>query len=133
MGLQNSSLTERPTVFGFLSMLQFEGLAQNFLCSQTIQLFLWNVSVHQFCHLPSVFDSLSDAIISQGKSSQPVLAGVAQQIEHQPHRQGVAGSIPSPGTCLGCGPGPQLEARERQPHFDVSLPLLLPPFSSKNK
>ena len=34
------------------------------------------------------------------------------------------------GTCLGCGPGPQWGFRERQPHIDVSLPLLLPPFPS---
>ena len=40
----------------------------------------------------------------------------------------VAGSIPHQGTCLGCGPGPQLGAHERQPHIDVSLPLFLPPF-----
>ena len=34
------------------------------------------------------------------------LAGVAQWIECGPVNQGVAGSIPSQGTCLGCGPGP---------------------------
>ena len=41
----------------------------------------------------------------------------------------VAGSIPSQGTCLGCGPGPQEGTLERQPHTDVSLPLFLPPFT----
>ena len=35
------------------------------------------------------------------------LAGVAQWIERQPVNQRVAGLIPSQGTCLGCGPGPQ--------------------------
>ena len=35
------------------------------------------------------------------------LAGVAQWIEHQPVNQRVTSSIPSQGTCLGCGPGPQ--------------------------
>ena len=35
------------------------------------------------------------------------LAGVAQWIECQPANQRAAGSIPSQGTCLGCGPGPQ--------------------------
>ena len=35
------------------------------------------------------------------------LAGVAQWIEHQPENQRVAGLIPSQGTCLDCGPGPQ--------------------------
>ena len=35
------------------------------------------------------------------------LAGMAQWIEHLPVNQRVAGSIPSHGTCLGCGPGPR--------------------------
>ena len=48
------------------------------------------------------------------------LAGVAQQIEHQPEKQKVTGLIPDQGTCLGCGPGPQLGVCERQP-LDVSL------------
>ena len=58
------------------------------------------------------------------------LAAVAQWIECQPANQKVAGWIPSPGTSLGCGPGPQEETCERQPHIDVSLPLFLPPFPS---
>ena len=41
------------------------------------------------------------------------LAGVAQWIERQPANQKVPGSIPSQGTCLGCGPGPQLGTLER--------------------
>ena len=57
-------------------------------------------------------------------------AGVAQWIDHWPANQRVASSIPSQGTCLGCGPGPQWGALERQPHTDVSLPLFLPPFPS---
>ena len=62
------------------------------------------------------------------------MAGVAQWVEHWPVNQRVTGSIPSQGTCLGCNVGPQQEASERQPHFDVSLPLFLPPFPlSKNK
>ena len=37
--------------------------------------------------------------------------------------------------CMGCGPGPQLQASERQQidvsnHIDVSLPLFLPPLHS---
>ena len=44
------------------------------------------------------------------------LAGVAQQIEHQPVNQKVTGSIPSQSTCLGCGLG----ECERQP-IDISL------------
>ena len=43
--------------------------------------------------------------------------------------------IPSQSICLGCGPGPQQRARERQPHIDVSLPLssLPSPLSKNNK
>ena len=36
------------------------------------------------------------------------LAGVSQWIERRPVNQKVSGSVPSQGTCLGCGPGPQL-------------------------
>ena len=38
---------------------------------------------------------------------EDTLAGVAQWIEHRIANQRVAGSIPSQGTFLGCGPGPQ--------------------------
>ena len=41
--------------------------------------------------------------------------------------------VSSQGTRLGCRPGPQLGVHERQPHTDVSLPLFLPPFPSKNR
>ena len=58
------------------------------------------------------------------------LAGVAQWIELWPANKKVAGWIPSQGTCLGCGPGPQKGVCERQPHIDVSLPLFLLPFPS---
>ena len=44
------------------------------------------------------------------KKNLMALAGVAQWIERRPANQRVAGSIPSQGTCLGCGPGPQLGA-----------------------
>ena len=57
-----------------------------------------------------------------------VLFGVAQWIECWPENQRVTGSIPNQGTCLGCGPGPQMGMHERQPHIDVSLPLFLLPF-----
>ena len=58
------------------------------------------------------------------------LAGVAQGTECWPANLKVAGLIPGQGPCLGCGPGPQLGACERQPHIDVSLPFFLPPFPS---
>ena len=35
------------------------------------------------------------------------LAGMAQWIECWPSNQKITSSIPSQGTCLGCGPGPQ--------------------------
>ena len=38
------------------------------------------------------------------------LAGVAQWIEHWPVNRKVTSSIPSQGTCLNCGLGPQLGA-----------------------
>ena len=40
------------------------------------------------------------------KSENFALAGVAQWIGCRPANKKVAGSIPSQGTCLGCGPGP---------------------------
>ena len=40
----------------------------------------------------------------------------------------VTGSIPSQGTCLGCGPGPLQGVCQRQPYIDVSFLLFLPPF-----
>ena len=57
------------------------------------------------------------------KEYRRALAGVAQWIERRPVNQRVAGAIPSQGTCLGCGPGPQWGVCERQPHIDVFLPL----------
>ena len=41
------------------------------------------------------------------KRNHEALAGVAQWTKCQPVNQRVAGSIPSQGTCLGYGPGPQ--------------------------
>ena len=41
------------------------------------------------------------------------LAGVAQWIDCQPARKRVTSSIPSQGTRLGCGPGPQSRRHER--------------------
>ena len=58
------------------------------------------------------------------------LAGVAQWIDCQPCNQRVAGLIPSQGTCLGCGPGPQERTHKRHPHTDVLLLLFFPPFPS---
>ena len=57
------------------------------------------------------------------KKSQCALAGVAQRTERRPANQRFVGSISSQGTCLGCRPGPQWGAWERQPHSGVSFPL----------
>ena len=68
------------------------------------------------------------------KERDSALAGVIQWVEHWPANPRVAGSVPRQVTYLGCRPGPQWEAHERQPHIDVSLPLFLCPFPlSKNK
>ena len=48
------------------------------------------------------------------KNHPKALAGVPQCFEHWPENWNVPGSIPSQGTCLGCGSGPQLGACERQ-------------------
>ena len=67
---------------------------------------------------------------SHCKEQYRALAAVVQWIEHWPVSQRIVSSIPSQGTCLGCGPGPQLGTGEEQPHIDVSPPLFLPPFPS---
>ena len=64
------------------------------------------------------------------KMKKFALAAVSQWFESWPGNQRVSGSIPGQGTWLGCRPGPQCGARERQPHIDVSLPLFLLPFPS---
>ena len=55
---------------------------------------------------PSLFSDKVDGmcIITNAITT---LAGVAQCFERWPENQRVASSIPSQGTCLGCGPGPQ--------------------------
>ena len=63
------------------------------------------------------------------------LAGVAQWVERWTVNQKVSSLVPSRGTRLGCGPGPQLKVFERQP-MNVSLahqcfsPSFSPPFPS---
>ena len=41
------------------------------------------------------------------KKYNKALDGVAQWIEYRPENQSVTSLIPSQGTSLGCGPGPQ--------------------------
>ena len=50
---------------------------------------------------------LRNKITRKSRKTTQALAGVAQWLEHQPANQKVTSSIPSQGTCLGCGPGPQ--------------------------
>ena len=53
---------------------------------------------------------LASVILQAGfhvKGEWGALAGAAQWIERQPANQSVAGSTPTQGSCLGCGPGPQ--------------------------
>ena len=52
---------------------------------------------------------------------------MAQWIECQPVKQGVAGSIPSQDTCLGCGPGHQWGVRVRGNHTLMFLSLSFSP------
>ena len=49
------------------------------------------------------------------ENKNPALTGVAQQVVCLPICWKVVGSIPGQGTCLGRGPGPQLEVCKRQP------------------
>ena len=62
------------------------------------------------------------------------LVGAAQWTECRPANQRVTGLIPSQGTCLGCGPGPQW-GRARGNHTVMFLSLSFSLFSlfSKNK
>ena len=57
------------------------------------------------------------------------LAGMAQRIECRPANRRVAGSIPSQGTRLDCGPGPQW-GLSRGNHTLMFLSLSSPPFPS---
>ena len=61
------------------------------------------------------------------------LAGVTQWIECCPVNQRVAGSIPSQGTCLGCGPTPPLEGCTGSNNTLMSLSLSPSLPLSKNK
>ena len=66
------------------------------------------LKVTGFLYHQSQFFSRYQAAYSQTNYKMAsALAGVAVWIEHSPANQRVTGSIPSQGTCLGLGPGPQ--------------------------
>ena len=54
------------------------------------------------------------------KYASNTLTSMAHLIECHPKKQKVAGSIPSQGACLGCGPSLWLGVCERQ-QVDISL------------
>ena len=64
-------------------------------------------------------------IFSHQKWSDIPLASVAQWIRGWLVNQKITGSIPNQGTCLGCGPGPQVRVCRRQ-LINVSLSPSLP-------
>ena len=65
---------------------------------------IWDEQFNSFKSEKVEWDYL---IISHYYSANMALSGVAQWTERQPVNQSVTDSIPSQGTCLGCGPGPQ--------------------------
>ena len=89
-----------------------------------------------FSFSPSPLTGVKTINVQKDLKECPALAGVAQWIEHQPVNQGVAGSIPSQGTCLSYRPGSPVGGHVRGNqsmfllHIDVSLPLFLFPFPS---
>ena len=58
--------------------------------------------------MPSIMQKRIRLFTDDFKILKIALAGVAQWIECWPVKQSVAGWIPTQGTGLGCGPGPQL-------------------------
>ena len=92
------------------------------------------VALITLCTSPKA--GLSDFFLFTQNKSQHLLApaGVAQWMERWPENQKDAGSSPSQGTGLGCGPGPQWGACERQLIDVLMFPsfFLLSPLS-KNK
>ena len=66
----------------------------------------------------TVAAALHQSVVTSRSNRSP--SGAAQWTERWPVNRKVTGSIPSRGTCLGCKPGPQQGARERQP---ISIPL----------
>ena len=62
-------------------------------------------TTHLLAYLPLL--AFNKKLEDLPKDKKTAMAGVAQWIECWPTNQRVAGSVPSQGTCLGCGRGPQ--------------------------
>ena len=77
--------------------------------------------------------AIAPTLMVKISSAYYALAGVAQWIKCQPANQRVICSIPSQGTCLGCGPGPPVERHMRGNHTMIflSLSFSLPSLLSK--
>ena len=71
---------------------------------------------------------LSDSVLEFKRSHSLVLAGVAQWIDHRTANQRVTGSVPSQGTCLGCG-----RVRGNHTLMFFSLSFFFPSPLSKNR
>ena len=69
--------------------------------------------------MESLFFTLQKCIVlfNASKTFSWALAGVAQWVDRQPVNERIAGSIPSWGTCLGCGLALNLGAFGRQPIY----------------
>ena len=62
---------------------------------------------------PGLGGSVGWSVDPEQKVVGSALARAAQWIECLPVNRRVASTIPSQGTCLGCGPGPRLGVRMR--------------------
>ena len=81
-----------------------------------------------------LLNSEQDNLLTMHTVKRIALAGVAQWIDSRPANQKVASLIPSQGTCLGWGPGPQWGCvRGNHTLMFLSLPFSLPSSLSQNK
>ena len=98
---------------------------------QQIRLFTKTVSQQQSC-LKSGNSLCLLCLISKKLVISPGWCSSVDRVRAA--NQMVASSIPRQGTCLGCRPGPQCRAYERQPHT-IFIPIFFsfPPLLSENK
>ena len=77
-------------------------------------------------------------MVASYKERVPALTAVAQLVGHCPENRKVTSLIPSQGTCLGCGFGPQLGRVQEATNQCFSLTVMFlylsfPSPPSKNK